>query len=537
MSTNTIDILINAKDQATATIKKVSDSVNNSQKAFKTMAVAGGIAFGALTWVIMKSVDAAQESEKVHAQLEAVLKSTWGAVWLTAKQIEAHSAALQKNLGIADEVIASGQNMLITFTNIGKDTFPRATETLLDMATAMNGWAAPGAEALSWQAIQLGKALNDPIAGISALTRVGVTFTEQQKETIKSMVEMWDTAGAQKVILDELSKEFWGSALAQANTFEGQMRKLKVSFDDIFENLGKALIPSLQKLADTVIPIIQSFANWTEQNPQFASALLISATAIAGLITALWSLGIVMPAIQAWISAIWAVIAALWWPITLTIAGVGLLATAWATNFGHIQEITKIVLDFISWAFDAFSVLLTWDFNGFSEKSIEIWNHLFSEIKSYFPNFYSSFEKVWLDIESTTVKTLTRITLFVVGKVIEVQKAINDIKQSLKDAASFLTGGLIWGSTPAPIKVDGKAANWWYIWSWQTFLVWERGPELFTPSSSGNITPNNQLGGVSVSINFGGVSVRNDNDINSIASIIKDTLTREIQLSKLGIAS
>lgn len=49
MSTNTIDILINAKDQATATIKKVSDSVNNSQKAFKTMAVAGGIAFGALT--------------------------------------------------------------------------------------------------------------------------------------------------------------------------------------------------------------------------------------------------------------------------------------------------------------------------------------------------------------------------------------------------------------------------------------------------------------------------------------------------------
>lgn len=65
------------------------------------------------------------------------------------------------------------------------------------------------------------------------------------------------------------------------------MRKLKVSFDDIFENLGKALIPSLQKLADTVIPIIQSFANWTEQNPQFASALLISATAIAGLITAL----------------------------------------------------------------------------------------------------------------------------------------------------------------------------------------------------------------------------------------------------------
>lgn len=62
--------------------------------------------------------------------------------------------------------------MLLTFTNIGKDTFPKATETLLDMATAMNGGMAPSAEALSAQAIQLGKALNDPIKGISALSRV-----------------------------------------------------------------------------------------------------------------------------------------------------------------------------------------------------------------------------------------------------------------------------------------------------------------------------------------------------------------------------
>jgi hypothetical protein len=161
--TNTIDILISAKDQASATIKKVSDSVNISQVSFAKMAAVGGFAFTALTGVIVKSVLAAEESEKVHAQLEAVLKSTGDAVGLTAQQIEAHSAALQKNLGISDEVIASGQNMLLTFTNIGKETFPTATEALLDMATAMNGGAAPSAEELKAQAIQLGKALNDPI--------------------------------------------------------------------------------------------------------------------------------------------------------------------------------------------------------------------------------------------------------------------------------------------------------------------------------------------------------------------------------------
>jgi hypothetical protein len=72
----------------------------------------------------------------------------------------------------------------------------------------MNGGATPSAEALSGQAIQLGKALNDPIAGISALSRVGVTFTEEQKATIESMVKMGDVAGAQKLILAELAREF-----------------------------------------------------------------------------------------------------------------------------------------------------------------------------------------------------------------------------------------------------------------------------------------------------------------------------------------
>ena len=62
--------------------------------------------------------------------------------------------------------------MLLTFTNIGKDVFPKATETMLDMATAMNSGMTPSAEQLKGVSIQLGKALNDPVEGISALSRV-----------------------------------------------------------------------------------------------------------------------------------------------------------------------------------------------------------------------------------------------------------------------------------------------------------------------------------------------------------------------------
>ena len=108
----------------------------------------------------------------------------------------------------SDDAVQAGQNMLLTFTNIGKETFPEATKTLLDMATAMNGGATASAEQLSSQAIQLGKALNDPVQGLSALSRVGVTFTEEQKNVIKTMAETGNVAGAQKLIIAELNREF-----------------------------------------------------------------------------------------------------------------------------------------------------------------------------------------------------------------------------------------------------------------------------------------------------------------------------------------
>lgn len=71
--------------------------------------------------------------------------------------------------------------------------------------------------------------------------------------------------------------------------------------------------------------------------------------------------------------------------------------------------------------------------------------------------------------------------------------------------------------------------------SGSTYLVGERGPELFTARASGNIIPNNQLGGgeMNFTINLGGVSVRNDQDIKTLTSELKDEFARTLQLYKL----
>ena len=190
------------------------------------------------------AVEAATESAKITAQTENVIRSTGNAAKVTAGQIGDLAASISAKTGVDDEAIQEGQNLLLTFTNIrneagkGNDVFNQSTQTLVDMAAAMGTDVKGGA-------IQLGKALNDPVKGISALSRVGVTFTDQQKEQIKAMVAVGNTAGAQKVILAELNKEFGGSAAAQATAGD----KLKVVMGNLQEEIGGKLLPVFEKFA------------------------------------------------------------------------------------------------------------------------------------------------------------------------------------------------------------------------------------------------------------------------------------------------
>lgn len=193
------------------------------------------------------SIEAANESNRVMAQTNAVLASTGGVAGYTAQQISQMATSIQNTTPIADEAAQAGINMLLTFTNI-RSQLPAATQAMVDMATAMNGGVTPGAEELRGTAIQLGKALQDPVVGMTALRRVGVAFTDTQMEMVQGMVDNNNLMGAQKFILGELSKEFGGSAAAQAKTFEGRMQMLGNTINNFQEDVGNAVIPAITYL-------------------------------------------------------------------------------------------------------------------------------------------------------------------------------------------------------------------------------------------------------------------------------------------------
>ncbi len=266
-----VTLMPSAKGFGRATEKQVGGEMTTSGRSIGSKfggmvkvgaaaAVGGAVLLGGF---LKGSIEEAREAQKVGALTNAVIKSTGGVANVTAGQVDSLATSISNKTGIDDEAIAAGQNMLLTFTNVrnevgkGNDIFNRATVTATDMAAAFGGDAVSNSKIL-------GKALNDPIRGVSALTRVGVSFTDQQKKQITTLQESGNVLGAQKLILGELAKQTRGAAASQATA--GQ--KFATTWNNFKEAVGTALLPLLDRLLGALTPIFVTLSS--KVGPAFA---------------------------------------------------------------------------------------------------------------------------------------------------------------------------------------------------------------------------------------------------------------------------
>lgn len=228
----TIGLRVDSKGvvKATKDLDGLERQGNNTTRMAGALGKAFGVLAGALAGgKIFRSVIANTiEQERVTAQLEQTLRSTGRYTPELSQQMQDYASSLQSVTAFGDEAIIGAQALLLTFTQIGEEAFPRANEAILDVATAM------GTD-LKSAALQVGKALNDPILGVTALARSGIQFTQAQKDMIKEMVETNRVAEAQSLILDELEVQFGGSARAARDTLGGAITSLKNAFGDLLE--------------------------------------------------------------------------------------------------------------------------------------------------------------------------------------------------------------------------------------------------------------------------------------------------------------
>jgi phage-related protein len=349
-----LELVIGVVDKATSPLGKIAGGLS------KVGTVAAGVATGglalaaggvaALGAALVGGIGDAREAAIIMAQTEAVIKSTGGAAGVTAEQVGDLAASLSAASGASlfgDDQIQESTNLLLTFTNIKGAALDAATAISVDMAQALGGAPADAA-------VQLGKALNDPINGITALSRVGVSFSEEQKAMIATMVETGDVAGAQAVIIAELNKEFGGSAAAAAAA-DGGMAMFKDRMGELAESIGAQLLPHLNMLmawlnSPEVQAGIEAIVNGMV-NGMGAAFTWIGTVALPALMTAFQT---VWPLIQAAVNTVYVFLSTVVWPWLQNTAfpwlqnvALPALQAAFQTVWPMIQQAVSTVYTFL----------------------------------------------------------------------------------------------------------------------------------------------------------------------------------------------
>ena len=263
---------------------------------------------------------------------------------LTTDHIVDQADALQKLTGFSNESILTGQRQLLTFQGIQNEgagvnaIYDRTTGALTDMV------ASGALSDLNSGAILLGKALNDPAKGMTALSRSGVVFTDEQKAMVASLMESGDTLGAQKVILEELEKVYGGTAESQRDA----TAVIKNAWQDVQVQVGEFLLPILEKLAnwvvDTMIPTLEAW---------WPTIVMVGEVLKEAFVTA-WE--VVLPILEGiweWIAETLIPLFIEWWPVIQETAAtiIGSFDDIWAT----VEPIFTAIVDLFNWVVEIFA--------------------------------------------------------------------------------------------------------------------------------------------------------------------------------------
>jgi len=325
--------------QIGATIKGLEGSLKKAEsglnKFAKNATAIGATLSKSLTLPLVgfatASVFAFDKQAKAVAQVEQAIISTGGAANRTSKELQDMASSLQKNSLFGDEeILQKVTAQLLTFTNISGKAFDRTQQAALDLASRLGG-------DLQSASIQLGKALNDPVANLSALSRAGIQFSTDQKELIDSLVETNRLADAQTIILDELEKQYGGSAKAAADAGSGGITQLKNSFGDLMEQIGEVIVEAINPFVKRLKEIVEQLQQTDKETLKFYITLGALAVAIGPVLIGLGAMAKGLVAVKALLLFTYAN------PYVLVTAGVVALAGYYATLISRINRTNKML--------------------------------------------------------------------------------------------------------------------------------------------------------------------------------------------------
>lgn len=541
-----IELIVKAKDQASKTLDDISkntEKLNNSLKEVRQVSTVATTALVALGGVM---VNDAAKTEPVQKAFD----------WL-AESIGENSKDMFKAINDASKGTVGSYELMLSANRAMKLWVAKNTDEMVDLMKIARLYGQQ-----MWQDLE--SSFNDIVTWLwrgsaQILDNLWIVVDAEAvneayaKSLWKTVKELTDEEKKQALVNATIAE--WKKALEQfwepAMTVGEKMTALKNSFSSIWTSLGTALLPLVERLVEAITPVIDSIVEWIDANPELASTIFVVVTAVTWLVAVFTWIMAVLPAVIAWITA-------LTWPIGLVIMWVTALATAWATNFWGIRDITSAIVDWISEKIRAFADFFVECWNSLTETVTSIVDWFWEWIKKHFDFWIAVFngdwQKAWeiaksivqsIDNGLTAIFWNMRTNIkgafqsgidWIVWKleafkdtVLSIVNKIKDVWNGAKDIVWNIGSWISNARNSATDWVWGFFANGWHV-EWNVpVVVGEKWPEIFVPQWSWTIIPNNEIkGGGDINISISGTTVNSQTDIDYLV----DTLIRKIKLEK-----
>lgn len=234
--------------------------------SFRTMSIAGTAAFGAVSAAAGLAVKAAMEDAESQELLAQTIKTTFGESEALRVETEKLISQFQKSAAVADDQLRPAFGTLIRATG----DFSKS-QKLLQVALDVSAGSGRDLEAVT---VALARASQ---GSVTALTRLGVPL-DQNAVKAKDFDK----------IVSQLADTFEGQASVKANSAAGRFRAFGIAVDELREQFGAMLLPTLTKvvgfLTDRLIPAIQlAIGQFQSSGVRSALAYFVAAFGEAGV--------------------------------------------------------------------------------------------------------------------------------------------------------------------------------------------------------------------------------------------------------------
>lgn len=212
-------------DKAERELKSRTSRMERNLRSFRNTLTTtfAALGVGALVRSIVRET---AQTEHSLAQLDAALRSTGNAAGYTREQLVGMADELASASTFRSSDIIDAQTRLLSYSTIVGETVPKAMQTVIDQSARLG-------VSLTQSAEIIGRALETPSRGVTALTQQGFQFTESQRSVMRQLEATGRVAEAQQIILDVLEESYGGAARAARDTFGGALDAVKNGFRDL----------------------------------------------------------------------------------------------------------------------------------------------------------------------------------------------------------------------------------------------------------------------------------------------------------------